>query len=126
MQKKSHWSSFRHLHIPAYLGIFKYIQELLRHIQNSVQNPGIFRTRDIQNPVKHLRWNILRKYVAATFIFPKHFCNISFPRSPLQEINIFCNTGPIFTPGLYILCKKTWKPSGAKAVNFDIPFIIQI
>ena len=43
-----------------------------------------------------------------------YFCNISFSRSLLYEINIinFFNAGLIFTPEVFILCKKVWELGG--------------
>ena len=43
--------------------------------------------------------------------------------SILYEINIinFFNTCIIFTPIVFILCKKIWRPKGPRAMNFDIP-----
>ena len=63
----------------------------------------------------------------ATIIFANfiYFCNISFSRSLLLEINDFLSTGPNFTPEIYILCKKVWEPRWRGTVNFDITFIIQ-
>ena len=47
---------------------------------------------------------------------------INFSRSVLYEMNIsFFNTGQIFTPEVFTLCKKVWRPKGAGAVNFNIP-----
>ena len=55
-----------------------------------------------------------------------YFHNVSFSRCPLYEINMnFFHTGLIFTPEVYILCKKVWAPRGAGEENFDIPFIIE-
>ena len=53
-----------------------------------------------------------------------YFRNISF--SHFYEINItnFLNTGYIFIPEVFILCKKVWGPRGLRTVDFDIPFII--
>ena len=53
-----------------------------------------------------------------------YFRNISFSRFLLYEINImnFLNTSLIFTPEVFILCKKVWWPRGLPAVDFDIPF----
>ena len=52
--------------------------------------------------------------------------DISFSRFLLYEINImnFLNTGLIFTPEVFILCKKVYGPTGLWAVDFDIPFTI--
>ena len=51
-----------------------------------------------------------------------YFRNISFSRSLLYEINFmnFIITGLIFTPGLFILCKKVSGPRGLGALNFNI------
>ena len=53
-----------------------------------------------------------------------YFRDISFSRFLLYEINImnFLNTSLIFTPEVFILCKKVWWPRGLPAVDFDIPF----
>ena len=32
----------------------------------------------------------------------------------------FLNTGLVFTPELFILCKNIWGPKGTGAVNFDL------
>ena len=52
-----------------------------------------------------------------------YFRNTSFSRSSFYEINImnFSNTGRIFNPEVFILCKKVWGPKGPAAVNFNIP-----
>ena len=54
------------------------------------------------------------------------FRNISFSLSLLYEINImnFLKTGLIFTPEVFVLCKKVWGPRGPRAIDFDIPFTI--
>ena len=51
---------------------------------------------------------------------------ISFSRFLLYEINItyFLNTGPIFTPEVFILCKNVWGLTGLRAMDLDIPFTI--
>ena len=53
-----------------------------------------------------------------------YFCNISFSRFLLYEIKIMIFSGLVFTPELFILCKKVWGPRGLWAVDFDIPFPI--
>ena len=86
---------------------------ILRNLRNPgifrtgyIQNPGIFRTRgifttlpysepwdiknprQIQNPVKHLRWSVVQKLLTAIVVFANYnyFCNISFVRSLLFKI----------------------------------------
>ena len=73
--------------------------------------------RHIQNPVKHV---IVKSY--------NYFCNIIFSRSLLYEINIMnsFNAGLIFTPEVFIPCKKVWEPRGPGVVNFNIPSVIQL
>ena len=84
-----------------------------------IQNP-----RHFQYPLKHLQWSILPKQLMAIIIFESYnyFCNISFSRSLLYEINIinFIKIGLIFTPKVFILCKKVWGLRGLGALNFDI------
>ena len=56
-----------------------------------------------------------------------YFRDISFSRFLLYEINImkFSNTGLIFPPELFILCKKkVWGPRGLRAADFEIPLTI--
>ena len=55
-----------------------------------------------------------------------YFRNISFSRFLLCEINItkILNTGLIFTPEVFTLCKKVRGPRGLRAVDFDIPLTI--
>ena len=55
-----------------------------------------------------------------------YFRDISFSRFLLYEINIMkcLNTGFIFTPEVFSLCKKVWGPRGLRAVDFDIPLTI--
>ena len=55
-----------------------------------------------------------------------YFRNISFSCFLLDEINVmnFLNTGLIFTPEVFILCKKYGSPRGLRIVEFDIPFTI--
>ena len=57
-----------------------------------------------------------------------YFRDISFSRFLLYEINImkFSNTGLIFPPELFILCKKKKKMESerAAAADFDIPLTI--
>ena len=56
-----------------------------------------------------------------------YFRDISFSRFLLYEINImkFSNTGLIFPPELFILCKKkVWGPTGLRAADFEIPLTI--
>ena len=36
----------------------------------------------------------------------------------------FLKTGLIFTPEVFVLCKKVWGPRGPQAIDFDIPFTI--
>ena len=36
----------------------------------------------------------------------------------------FLNTGLIFTPEVFSLCKKVWGPRGLRAVDFDIPLTV--
>ena len=57
-----------------------------------------------------------------------YFCNISFSRLLLYEINImkFLNTGLILTLEVFILCKKVWRPRGLRAVGFDITLTITV
>ena len=123
-------------HVPAYSGTFRlvkpysgilrHIHEFSRHIQTYsgsyltlayakpwyIQNPGMFRTRGIFNPII-----IFSNY--------NYFLNINFPCSLLHEIYImiFFNTGLIFTPEVFILCKNVWGSRGL--VNFDILFSYQ-
>ena len=51
-----------------------------------------------------------------------YFRNISFSHSLLYEINIinFIKIGLIFTPKVFILCKKVWGLRELGALNFDI------
>ena len=55
-----------------------------------------------------------------------YYRDISFSRFLLLEINItnFLNTGLIFTPEVFILCKNVWGLTGLRAVDLDIPFTI--
>ena len=55
-----------------------------------------------------------------------YFRNISFSRFLLYEINImnFLKTSHVFTPEVFVLCKKVWRPRGLQAVDFDMPFTI--
>ena len=36
----------------------------------------------------------------------------------------YLKTGLIFTPEVFVLCKKVWGPRGPRAIDFDIPFTI--
>ena len=36
------------------------------------------------------------------------------------------NAGLIFTPEVFIPCKKVWEPRGPGVVNFNIPSVIQL
>ena len=114
--------------IQADLGIFTYILAYSEIIQAYGEryvaifpwcNPGIFRTT----------WGISRtRSIFGTFsnIYDKAFfakilngynylCNISSSRSPLYEINImnFFHTGLIFTPQVFFLRRKVWRPRRA-------------
>ena len=55
-----------------------------------------------------------------------YFCDITYSRFLLYEINImkFLNTGLIFTPEVFTLCKNVLGPRGLRAVDFDIPLTI--
>ena len=102
------------------------------HIENQryIQNPGIFRVlgywehRHIQNPDILRTWDIFRNL---SNIYDVAFCKTScwcnyFWKSLLfwqyqffifctfwnkYSIMNFCNAGLIFTPEVYILCKKS-------------------
>ena len=56
--------------------MFKNYSSIFRHIQN----PGVckIRNQDIQNPVRHQWWSILRKLLTAIVVFANYICNISF------------------------------------------------
>ena len=36
------------------------------------------------------------------------------------------NAGLIFTPEVFIPCKKVWEPRGPGVVNFNIPSVVQL
>ena len=57
-----------------------------------------------------------------------YFRNINFSRSLLYEINTMnsFNTGLIFTPEVFILCKQVRESRGPGAVNFDILSVLQL
>ena len=39
---------------------------------------------------------------------------------------IFFNADLIFTPKVFILCKKVWERRWKRALNFDIPSLLQL
>ena len=55
-----------------------------------------------------------------------YFRDISFSRFLLYEINImsFLNTGLIFAPEVFTICKKVWVPRELRFVDFDVPLTI--
>ena len=66
-----------------------------------------------------------------SFFLPHLFCNVDFEiilliEFQLHEINIMnsLNTGLIFTPEVFILCKKVSGLRRLQAMDFDIPFTI--
>ena len=121
IENKSHSSRFTYIH--AY-------SDILSHIQNPVQpwytqNTRIFGTKDtfrtlvyweawhIQNPDKHLRWTVLRRYLTTAIVFTNYnyWRNISLPRSLWNKYE-FLNLGLIFILEVLILCKEVWEAMG--------------
>ena len=91
----------------------------------TLQNPDIFKT------LVYLNSNFCQissmEYIAKIVKGCNYFRDISFSRFLLYEINImkFSNTGLIFPPELFILCKKkVWGPRGLRAADFEIPLTI--
>ena len=128
----THIPTFRHIH--SYSGIIKHIQELFEHIQSCsepcitlvyfesqhIQNQKHIRTvlysepRNIQNPVKHLRQSVLQTQLTTIMIFAiSAFYFLFFVKK-----KCFFNTCLIFTPEVFILCKKERGPRGPETVNF--------
>ena len=99
-------------------------------------NPGLFKILSYLEPGAYSKpcqtstIECLAKIVKGC----NYFRNINFSCSLLYEINImnFLNTGLIFTPEVFILCKKVqgeWGAGGgeggprkSRTENFDIPF----
>ena len=79
-QIQAHSHMFRNIQtcseiVQAYSGIFRTLCN-----PRIIQNLGIFKigNRDIQNPVKHLRWSVLRKLLTVVVLFGNYFRNVSF------------------------------------------------
>ena len=63
------------------------------------------------------KYQLMTKIIYANYSYK---LNISFSHSLLYETNImdFFNTGLIFTPEVFILCKKVWGARGTGAHEF--------
>ena len=120
MQYKSHLGRLRH--IQAYSYKFKTMCDPGIFSMSTYSEPVVYS----ENPVKHLWWSILWKHLIATIIFANYNClNISFPCPLVYKINMnFLNTGLIFTPEVFIPCKKVWESRrpNAGCLEFDIPW----
>ena len=118
-------SVFRH--IQAYSGVNGHIQKCFWNFHNPLQpwhlqNFGVFRTRAYSRLSQTSTMECFAKIVKDC----NYFRNIGFSRFLLYEIHImsFLKTGLIFTPEIFVLCKKVWHLTGRRAMDFDIPFTI--
>ena len=131
------------MHILVYSNIFRHNQAYSGIIQAYsqpcitlaylepwyAQNPGIVRTRSIwrivgysetrhiQNPAKHLRWDLFAKIVNG---YNYYYHNISFSRFLLYESSVnFFKIGLIFTQEVFIRCKNVWDPKRHEAEGHE-------
>ena len=122
-------------HSQAYLGIFRTLLLLTYSEPWFIQKFGKFRTRGIFRALVYLElWHIRNpgifrtRGIFRTLVYsePSHiqnpgvFCENSYILYEINIINSF-NTCVIFTPIVFILCKKDVEAQGARAMNFDIP-----
>ena len=80
-QIQAHSYIFRN--IQAYSDMFENCSSIFRHIQKppAYSEPWYIQNRKprhIQNPVKYLRWSVLRKLLTAVVVFGNYFRNVSF------------------------------------------------
>ena len=93
-------------------------------------NSGILKTLVYSEPEPYSKsWQISSMECFARIVNGfNYFRNISFSCSLLYKTNIMhsFNTGFIFSPEVFIPCKKVSKPKEPGAVNFDIPVSILV
>ena len=90
----------------------------LWHIHRHIQNPELFRVLGYSEPEAYSKSSqtstveLFGKQLTTIIIFASYnyFHNFSFSCPLVHEINMIFNAGLIFTPEVFILCKKVWVP----------------
>ena len=96
------------------------VYQKLWHIQNHrhIQNHGIFWTgrilRTLSKIYDGVLWETANEFLQVIIIFAISPFHVHL----VHEINMIFNAGLIFTPEVFILCKKVLEPG---TLNFDMP-----